>query len=152
MSKRQSKGVGFAFRAIQTEQFATFPEIYDEDKEVGFWQGYEFGADPDTHFIGVLTEYRFTHGDTPFLTLKTSCHFEVVEEAWNKMQNEDGQSITMDSGFLGHLVMLSIGTCRGVLHAKTENSEFNQFLLPTINVEEIVKESHTIEFKGERSE
>ncbi len=152
MSKKQQKGVGFAFRAIQTVQFATFPDIYDEDKDVGFWQSYEYGADPNTHFIGVLTEFRFTHGDTPFLTLKVSCHFEIKEEAWQTMQSEDGQSITIEPGFLGHLQMLTIGTCRGVLHAKTENTEFNQYLLPTINVAELIKEPVTIEFKGERSE
>ena len=152
MSKKQPKGVGFALRGMNTEQFATFPDLYDEDKDVLFWQGYEYGADPDSHFVGVLTEYRFAHGETPFLTIKISCHFEVIIDAWKEMLSEDEQSITLDPGFLGHLLMLTIGTCRGVLHAKTENTEFNQYLLPAINVAELITEPLTIEFKGERSE
>lgn len=35
--------------------------------------------------------------------------------------------------------MLTIGTARGVLHSKTENTTFNQFLLPTLNVNELVQ-------------
>jgi hypothetical protein len=42
--------------------------------------------------------------------------------------------------------MLTIGTTRGVLHAKTEHTLFNQYLLPTINVNDIVKEAVEIEF------
>jgi hypothetical protein len=35
--------------------------------------------------------------------------------------------------------MLCVGTLRGVLHAKTENSVYNKFYLPTINVNDLVK-------------
>lgn len=35
--------------------------------------------------------------------------------------------------------MLTIGTARGVLHSKTESTPFNSFLLPTLNVNELVK-------------
>lgn len=151
MSKSKNKGVGFALRAINTDQFASYPDLHDEEKEVGFWQSYEYGADPDTKFIGVAAEFRFAHNETLFLSLKVSCHFEVKEDAWNTMLSEDKESITVESGLLGHLLMLTIGTCRGVLHAKTENTEFNQYLLPAINVTELITESVTIEFKGERS-
>ena len=36
--------------------------------------------------------------------------------------------------------MITVGTLRGVLHAKTENTEFNEFFLPTINVTDLIKE------------
>ena len=39
-----------------------------------------------------------------------------------------------------HLSVITVGTARGVLHAKTENTPFNKFVLPTINVTELVKE------------
>jgi hypothetical protein len=35
--------------------------------------------------------------------------------------------------------MLTIGTSRGILHAKTEGTEFNKFILPTINVNQLVE-------------
>jgi hypothetical protein len=42
--------------------------------------------------------------------------------------------------------MITVGTCRGILHAKTENTKFNQFLIPTINVAELIKEDSVFEF------
>jgi len=35
--------------------------------------------------------------------------------------------------------MLSVGTARGILHAKTENTPYNEFIIPLINVTEAVK-------------
>ena len=35
---------------------------------------------------------------------------------------------------------MTIGTTRGILHAKTEGTCFNKYVLPTINVTEIIKE------------
>lgn len=35
--------------------------------------------------------------------------------------------------------MLTIGTTKGVLHSKTENTTFNHFVLPTLNGNELVK-------------
>ena len=37
-----------------------------------------------------------------------------------------------------------MGTLRGVLHAKVENTPYNMFILPTINVTELVKEDIVI--------
>ena len=53
----------------------------------------------------------------------------------------------LPSGFVCHLAMLAIGTARGVLHAKTENTLFNKYLIPTINVAELIKDD-IIFFRG----
>jgi len=37
-----------------------------------------------------------------------------------------------------HLSVMTVGTARVVLHTKTEGTFFNRFLLPTINVPELV--------------
>ena len=36
--------------------------------------------------------------------------------------------------------MIAVGTARGILHAKTEATKFNQFLIPPINVVELIKD------------
>ena len=40
--------------------------------------------------------------------------------------------------FIRHLSAISIGTARGILHAKTENTAYNKYFLPTININELV--------------
>ena len=47
--------------------------------------------------------------------------------------------VSFPKGFMAHLAVITVGTTRGVLHAKTENSKFNKYFLPTINVNELVK-------------
>jgi hypothetical protein len=39
-----------------------------------------------------------------------------------------------------HLTMITVSSVRGVLHAKTEGTIFNKYLLPTLDVTEMVKE------------
>lgn len=150
MSKTLKKGVGFALRAINTEQFAVFTDLYQTEEEVIFYQDYDFGADPATKSVAVFAEFRFSHVKTPFLSLKASCHFDVEAGAWNVMLEENEQSIRLDNKFLGHLLMMTIGASRGILHAKTEKTEFNRFLIPPINVTNILRKPVTIEFRGEQ--
>ena len=46
-----------------------------------------------------------------------------------------------------HLVLLTIGTLRGVLHCKTENTEFEDLKLPTINVNELIPNDIEIRYQ-----
>lgn len=48
---------------------------------------------------------------------------------------------------MAHLTTIMVGTARGILHAKTENTLFNQFLLPTIDVTELVTDDVIMTFK-----
>jgi hypothetical protein len=54
--------------------------------------------------------------------------------------NADEKEIILPCGFAQHLLVLTIGTVRGILHAKTEGTAYNQYVLPTINVAEMLKE------------
>ena len=47
-----------------------------------------------------------------------------------------------------HLIVLTIGTVRGILHAKTEGTKYNSYILPTINVAELIKTDIVFSKKG----
>lgn len=34
--------------------------------------------------------------------------------------------------------MITVGTARGVMHSKTDGTEFNKFLLPTLSIDDLV--------------
>ena len=46
-----------------------------------------------------------------------------------------------------HITMISISSVRGVLHAKTEGTEFNKYLLPTLDVTKMVEEDIKFDIK-----
>ncbi len=63
-----------------------------------------------------------------------------------EMFKSDINTLIVPKGLLCHLAMLTVGTSRGILHAKTEGTCFNKYVLPTINVTEIIKEDASFDF------
>jgi len=53
--------------------------------------------------------------------------------------NTELKSIILPVSLITHMAVLTVGTARGILHSKTENTKFNKYLLPTINVTESLK-------------
>lgn len=132
------KNIGFKIVGIRTEQFATIEDNFVEKKKSEVITDLEFKVNKDSHQIGVFTTFTFITAKKPFIILQISCHFMVSDESWNNCF--DGLIVTFPKEFMIHLTMMTIGTARGILHSKTEGTVFNRFLLPTINVTELVTE------------
>ncbi len=52
----------------------------------------------------------------------------------------------MPKDFMRQLLVITIGTARGVLHTKTENTPFNRFLLPILDATNLIKEDVELDF------
>lgn len=137
--------ISFGLRKISTEQFAIIESAFEKSTEnIELTNGLRFGFDIENRIISVLVSANFNQDKGPFLLLEIGCHFEIDKEQWGELNNIEAFEIKLPMELARHLVMLSIGTLRGVLHAKTENTPFNMFFLPTINVNDLVKEDVTI--------
>jgi len=132
--------IGFALHSIRTEQFATIEDSFDREGEINLSTGLNFAFEKDLKMIAVFTKFEFESNAKPFLIVETSCHFNINPDAWQMFGNEDTGNVVIPKNFMQHLTMIAIGTARGVLHAKTENTEFNSLILPTINATELVQE------------
>lgn len=62
--------------------------------------------------------------------------------------NKDNTKLTVDKGFLQHMAMITVGTTRGILHSKTDNTRFNKYHLPTINVARLISENRIFNFEN----
>ena len=139
MMEKLKNEVGFSLQGIKTEQFAVFSENFNLKKEVSFGTGLEFKIDQINKQIGVFFEVEFTQGKKVFIKISVSCHFKIKQESW-KAFLIDTDNLKIEKGFLCHLAMLTLGTTRGILFAKTEGTEFSKFIIPTINIHEIITE------------
>ncbi|WP_157558694.1 hypothetical protein [Microscilla marina] len=92
--------------------------------------------DDENKIVSALFNVKFLQKDIPFLILAIECFFNITESTWETFI--DNNIIVIPQGFAAHLAMLTVGTARGVLYAKTEKTEFRKFLLPTINVDELI--------------
>lgn len=132
--------IGFKISRIKTEEFATIGDSrdLDENLDAGISINTSFGIDPDNYVVACLLDIQYEQKDKAIIAFKQSCEFEIEKESWNSCIDKDGKNITFKKGFLHHLLVLVVGVSRGVLHARTENTPYNKFHLPAINVTEIV--------------
>ena len=137
--------IGFLLSGIVTEQFATFDDSFKKDEPVELSTGLKFGVDDENQTISVTVSIQFMQNKNPFLKLDAACHFQIIDSAWKKFISKD--KIIIPQYLITHLAVLAVGTTRGVLHAKTENTPFNSFMLPTINVKEMIDEDLVIEIE-----
>ncbi|HSD07644.1 hypothetical protein [Flavobacterium sp.] len=130
------ESIGFALAAIKTEQFALFEENFSSKKEANITTSLEFKINTDQKLIGVFATFTFEQAKKTFIKIQVSCHFKIEPEAWTSFLKDS--NVIFPKNFISHLTMLTIGTSRGILHSRTEGTEFNKFILPTINVNQLV--------------
>ncbi len=132
--------IGFALSKITTEQFAIIEDCFDNEKDINLVTSVKFGLDKENKVIVVFAGFKFEQNNCPFMVLEVSCQFEINDEAWNLFLNNESKELNVPKQFIKHLVVLTVGTARGVLHSKTENTPYNKYFLPTINVNDLVKD------------
>lgn len=133
------KGIGFSLVNIITKQFATIPENYKAGNKDTYATTTNFGIDTTQKVVEIVLEIRLKQGKGIFMICQIACYFSIEEEAWANFLVVDTEKIAFPRSFMTHLVVLTVGTIRGFLHAKTENTNLNGFVLPTLNVTTIVK-------------
>ncbi len=131
--------IGFKLNRINTQQFAIIEDSFDsENDEFSIDTNLGFGVDSNNAAIISVVKIQFEQKQVPFLIIEVSCEFDISPEFWEEFNGKD--TIVMPKGFMAHLAMITVGTTRGVLHTKTENTKFNEYVLPTLNITEMITE------------
>lgn len=146
-NKEKSKGVRFALRNITTEQFALLEDVKIDETKIKIDTNLRFGAHDKEKVIAVFANFSYDSENSPFIIIEIGCHFLIEKSTWKEMFDEESHSLNVPKGFMSHLSMITVGSARGVLHAKTENSCFNKYVLPTINVAAMIKQDAVFNFQ-----
>lgn len=137
--------IGFQLIGIRTDQFAIVNQEFDINKQFDITVIFEIGKDNNQKIVSVLFKSKFIEKETTILILECSCNFKISDESWNTFQDPDSNVLILPSGFISHLAVITVGTARGILHAKTEGTKFNGLILPTLNISEVFKSDVRIE-------
>ncbi|MEQ9438089.1 MAG: hypothetical protein RIG62_03545 [Cyclobacteriaceae bacterium] len=151
-AKEERKVVGFLLRNIKTEQFATIEQAYQEGSQISIKIGFDFGLLEEERGLSCLTHVEFLAGDSPFIIIKVRCDFGIDPKKWDELIDHKKDLITFSGGFLQHLAVLTTGTTRGVLHAKTEDTPFSNILMPTLNITKMVDKDMSFELEAQREQ
>jgi hypothetical protein len=131
--------VQFSISRVSTEQFAVIEEAFQEGTNVNLNTSIRFAIDRVNRIVAVFCQFKFEQKNIPFIKIEVSNHFIVAPDSWSSFLKDDITTV-IPKGFLTHLGMITVGTARGVLHTKTEGTRFNEFILPTVNVMDMIKE------------
>lgn len=138
MNSKQVK-IGFALKKITTEQFAILSENYKAKEKIKLVTSIKFGINKERKILVVIMRFKFEQNNHPFIILEPACHFVFEKNAWDDFKNKETGEIILPKNLVLHLAALTTGTARGILHGKTEGTEFNKYFLPTLNVNNLIK-------------
>ena len=138
------KPVAYRLAAIKTEQFAIIKEVFKEGEQVQFKYKINYGYELEKRIVATTIHIAFEQNGLPFLKLEVACLFDIEQNSWNNALNADSGKYQFDKPFFSHLAALTVGTARGILHSKTENSTFNQIVIPPINVSDLITDESII--------
>ena len=122
-SKTMNKqlAIQFALVEISTEEFATFEENFQLDKEVS--NNFDFGLSVNSEERLLFWNFKLENSSDEKLFLKGVFLFAfmISPESWEKIKKKN--RITFPKDFLTHCAALSIGTMRGILYEKVSKME-----------------------------
>jgi hypothetical protein len=133
-----NKKINFSLLKIKTEQFAVFEDDFDKREVINLKTNLTFGLNVEDKVFAVTPKYTFENNGKPFIALQISCFFKIDNITWKGFT--DKKQIIFPKEFTAHIAMITVGTSRGILHTKTEGTPFNEYLLPPLNVAEMIGE------------
>lgn len=128
--------IPFRIRQIKTQQFAMFPDLLVNGKEVTVDSEFSFGVNTEVKNILCVTKLSYRQDENLLLTTEVHCIFDIREDGTNQLK-EQGRVVV---DFLRYLATIATGTVRGIVHTKTENTVLNSVVVPPINLVEAIKE------------
>jgi len=133
--------LGFAFTGLRTISFAIIDKAYKKTGETNLMTGLGFGLDIDDQVVTCNTRFSFEKKkDQPFLILEVQALFEIEKDDFLNKVKQDDNTYLVAKGLAVHFAVLTIGSARGILHTKTEGTPYNEFLLPTIDVNNMLED------------
>lgn len=118
---------------IHLDQFAILCE--DCKDEVGMNVSLNFKYGDEGKKVACVVAFDFTSESEKVMVLKMTCEFEIQVDDWKTLRYD--KEVVIPKDLLEFFAVHTIGTARGVLFCKTENTQFNYIVIPPINVSEM---------------
>lgn len=128
--------IQYTISQIKTPQFAIFPEKFVNGRKANIQASISFTVPKDLHQIRCSLDIKYVQGEDLLMTTVIECYFTISPEGISTIKSEG----KIEVGFLRYIGTISVGTARGVIAAKTENTVLNILVLPPINLVNMIKE------------
>lgn len=133
--------VKFRMFGIHLDQFAILSEECRDMIEMNVSLNFKY-ADRGRK-VACISEFSFRSGAEKVMVLALTCDFEIQEDDWGKFCS--GKTVVIPKSLLEFFAVHTVGTARGMLFCKTENTRYNHVIIPPINVSGMNLKDLTIE-------
>lgn len=106
-----------------------------------------FGIDADENVVSCTVKFSFEKKEgQPFLIIEVKAFFKIEKNDFKTKVKQDDGSYLVAKELAIHFAVLAVGSARGILHTKTEGIIYNDYLLPTIDVKQMVETDVVFKF------
>lgn len=131
---KENKAIQFGLKSIRTDEFATIEGTPIQENKIQLDHSFTYTLNNEATELTVSFKVSFKSEERPFIIVQVSCVFAMNSDNLLISKKGEPKKIQIPKDFMIHLAFLTVGTARGVLHAKLEQTEFNKYLLPTLDI------------------
>ena len=135
------QSIPYRISHIETIQFAIFPDNFVNGQEVMVNTNCGYNVRSDLNQVRNVISVNYIQNEKLLLVVQLACYYDIAAEGFEAIKKEG--KIPVD--FLRYMGSISVGTMRGVIHAKTEGTVLNPVVMPPINLEDMIKNDLLIE-------
>lgn len=128
--------IPFRIFKIDNDPIELHADLADHDlSDVEFGFQVAFNGDLAAGIVGCRTNYLFRQKDQIVSSLTVYCYFTMDPDYLEKEIRDN--ALILPKEFLRYLATISVGTARGIQHAKTQGTILNSLVIPPINLMEL---------------
>ena len=135
--------IPFRIFKIENDPIVLHADAFNQQFDMDFEFQVSYNGSLNDRIIGCKTEYLFKQKDVVISDLTVYCYF-LIEAGFVQSETTEGK-LVLDKEFLRYLATISVGTARGIQHAKTQGTVLNPFVIPPINLMNIDIQDFTLE-------
>ncbi|MDE7134417.1 MAG: hypothetical protein K2N86_03960 [Rikenellaceae bacterium] len=132
--------IRFVITKIEIENFKVAETVSENRDSIKLGTGGVFNFDTTNHVIAPSITFVYKNDKEVLFELTAQCSFMIEQVGWEAFK-EPGKGTLIPVAFLQHLAFNAINTVRGIVFCKSEGTPFADYIIPMINVENIVKEN-----------
>jgi hypothetical protein len=132
--------IPYRISRIETLQFAVFPDNFVNGQQMLVNTNCGYNVREDLSQIRNIVSVNYTQNGDLLMVAHLACYYDIAPEGIGAIKAAGKIPVE----FLRYMGSISVGALRGVIHARTEGTVLNPFVLPPVNLEEMVNGDLTL--------
>lgn len=131
------KPLEYSIEEIKTNQFA----IFDNDSEkkgktLSISTSFAYGVDAEEKKFANIIDITYNIEKSPIIKIQTQIIFKFTDRSFDSFIHDN--KFLMQQDKVRHFTELLIGATRGILATELKDTVYKKYILPEINLEEVI--------------